>query len=267
MTEYVLSPDAFTLEGTVQPDRTQPWKTERATLLTYTTKLNPAASDTVVLNIDRDRLGPFTARTFSWTNNQTAGFSSFTVSVGPWSRVVSCTQSGSILIPRSSRNVEVTGSISWETITIQITNVECHEVSLVGDLTGFVNGPLADNYMYGTPVVVAHTVMAQSIFSSGLITAAGTTLLTSRNYGLIGSAQVHIAGNSTLAVAGNNKLQILSGSFVIWEGNPYIPAAIAAGTGIIFDLTFPSPIIYNNGLDLSVGTAFTAGGVEVNAWG
>ena len=265
MTEYVLSPEAFTLEGTVQPDHTQPWKTERATLLTYTTNLNPITTDTVVLNIDRNRLGPFTARTFSWSNNTSDG-ETFTVSVGPWSRVVSSTPSGSILIPRTSRNVEVAGSISWETITIQITNVECHEVSLAGDLTGTVNGPFADNFMYGTPVVVTHSVLAQSIFSSGLITAAGTTLLTSRNYGLIGSAQVHIAGNSTLAVAGNNKLQILSGSLVIWEGNPYIPATIAAGTGIIFDLTFHSPIIYYNGLDLSVGTAFTAGGVEVNAW-
>ena len=267
MTEYVLSPDAFTLEGTVQPDRTQPWKTERATLLTYTTNLIPASSDTVVLNIDRDRLGPFTARTFSWTNNQTDGFSSFTVSVGPWSRAVSSTQSGSILIPRSSRNVEVTGSFTWNTSTVQITNVEENEASLTGDMSGLINGPFVDNFMYGTPVVVTHSVMAQSIFSSGLITAAGTTLLTSRNSGLIGSAQVHVAGNSTLAVAGNNKLQILSGSRVIWEGNPYIPAAIAAGTGIIFDLTFHSPIIYNNGLDLSVGTAFAAGGVEVNAWG
>ena len=266
MTEYVLSPEAFTLEGTVQPDHTQPWKTERATLLTYTTNLNPITTDTVVLNIDRNRLGPFTARTFSWSNNTSDG-QTFTVSVGQWSRVVSSTPSGSILIPRSSRNVEVTGSVTWNTITVQITNVECHENSLTEDRTAAMNPLFVSDIMYGTPVIVAQTLLSQSIFSSGLITAAGATLLTSQNFGMIGSAQVHVAGNSTLAVAGNNKLQILSGSLVIWEGNPYIPAAIAAGTGIVFDLAFQSPIKYGGGLNLSVGTAFLTGGVEVNAWG
>ena len=277
MSNYLLSPEVSQLEGTVQPDATRPWLTERAVLLTYPLAANATTNDTITLNVDRNTIGPFTPRSLRWLQNSEMNGAyghtqCFEVSIGQWSRQLPVTLTGSILLPRSLDNVVINGQQSSgfviSSIYFWLSNLEFPEYETLSDLNSWLNGgSVSGSYdMYGSPVVIQRTPSNSSVFSSGLITAAGSTTITTENTGLLYRAQIHIAGNSTLAAAGNNKIQILNGTDVVAEINPYIPAAVTAGTAMIFNCVFESGVSYGGGLTLSIATAFATGGVEVNGW-
>lgn len=263
MLNIVLSPSSSALADRVRPDPTRPWYIEAGAALSYPSTTY-GAGDTVLLNINRDQLGPFTARTLLWSASAPIQAK---VTTGGVTLPLPNTLTGSITLPRSLDSPVVTIEAAV-TATFTLLNSSLSDDGLISTASpsAIMNG-VASPYQ-GTPVVVAETPLPSALFATDLITAAGATLITS-TAGMIRRLQVHIAGNSAQTTAGNNRITITAGSAtgpVVWAATPYVPATALSTRGDIYEVDLGSGVSYSS-LYLNVGSAFTAGGVEAAGWG
>ena len=267
------------LDGFIQPDPTRPWYTERASVIEYDLSGVPSNSKIVVeLVVDRTKTGPFIPRSMtglvSHGSNQTFGSllairtgSAVRYLLNPFFFEINLAPSISnplLYVPEKYPIVP-----NFQNFIIRVSNLPVatdRYENLKQD--SYENSSFTNNWTGGSPVTIIDNYYGSSLFSSNLITAAGKSTLTSVANGLIRAIEVHIPENSTLATAGNNRIEIVNSdtSQVLWGATPYIPAALGS-TERVYNVRFPSPLQYEGDLQLSIATAFTAGGVEVNAWG
>lgn len=274
---YPLHGAFSALDGFIQPDPTRPWYTERAGLLTYNPP--PSTQDTPYgyeLVIDRNSIGPFVARSLNMIpKTQITGNPEYMSATGILAIVsggVTRTYYGATelhipLTPSIENPIlyPFAGSIEWDYFEISISNRPCDETTYqMSPLINNYNKPILAGTTYLPAVQIFRNTYLASIFSTDLITAAGSTVLTSESVAPT-AFEIHIPENSTLAVAGNNRIELLSGTNVLWAATPYIPAAIGT-TERVYSVKLDSPLVASGGISLSIATAFTAGGVEVNAW-
>ena len=261
MSNLVLSPYSSALADRVRPDPTRPWYVEAGAALSYPTT-SIGAGDTVVLNVDRDKIGPFTARTLYWSASTPI---QATVSTGGITLTLPQTLTGHITLPRSIDSPSLVFSAS-NSASFIVLNSLLESQETTASPSAVANGiarPLT-----GAPVVVIDTPLSEALFMSGLIAVAGATLITPTP-GLVRRLQIHIAGNSTLTTAGNNAIRLQTGSTggsILWAATPYIPATALSVHGQVFEVDLGSGIQYPS-LYLNIATAFAAGGVEVAGWG
>lgn len=264
------------LDGFIQPDPTRPWYTERASVIEYDLSGVPSGNVVVELVVDRTKTGPFIPRSITGLMDQgqyPAFGSLLEIRTGSAVRYLinpfffEINLAPSISNPLLYVPANYPSTPDFQGLKVRLSNLPVatdRYESLRQDSEQ--NRDFILDWRGAAPVTLVENYYGLSLFSSSLITAAGSTTVTTQDTGLIRAIEVHIPENSTLATAGNNRIELLSGSHVLWAATPYIPAALGS-TERVYNVRFPSPINYQSGLALSIATAFTAGGVEINGWG